>query len=217
MIDNLATIRLSRCVCPTIHGFLMTWNDDLPDDERQILKVFVPLVVGTNKGNSLAVKRSFAVADWYIRTCLPTWLRLTPWLVEIADAITALPEIVDVQTFDQAKDLVMEAQGNAYAAWGGILSLDYCGHASWEGAVLDAAWAPVSWDATTLEAAGDAVVFASAAAWNAICLDTATYTSDRGTVLAAAREALRPTKEHLQSSVMELVHRLIAMTDGEGA
>ena len=28
---------------------------------------------------------------------------------------------------------------------------------------------------------------------------------------------LRPTKEHLQSSAMELVHRLIAMTDGEGA
>ena len=36
-----------ECVSPVIAQFLRTWNDGLNDEDRQMLKPFIPKVIGT--------------------------------------------------------------------------------------------------------------------------------------------------------------------------
>jgi len=35
------------CASPVITSFLISWNDSLPDDQRQMLKPYIPRIVGT--------------------------------------------------------------------------------------------------------------------------------------------------------------------------
>jgi hypothetical protein len=43
------------CVCPVIAAFMRTWNDDLPDADRdRLLKPLLPLVIGTRSTPAVA-------------------------------------------------------------------------------------------------------------------------------------------------------------------
>ena len=65
-----------QCVCPTLRSLFISWNDSLPDDERQQLLRYVPLLPGTAQGNKLALERSALAMDWLWRDFTPAWLRL---------------------------------------------------------------------------------------------------------------------------------------------
>ena len=82
------------CVSPIIAAFLRKWNDDLNDDDRQALKPYARLVIGTNTGIADDSRRAWMLTDWMVRTYLPAWLRLAK-LDEQARAVESLPELVD--------------------------------------------------------------------------------------------------------------------------
>jgi hypothetical protein len=136
------------CVDPVLAEFGRTWNDGLPDDERQQLKRYIPLLPGTAQGDALSLKRSYLALDWSLRVCLPAWLELTPALAEHAAQLRALAPITGESALVAATPALDSARSARDAA-------------------RDAAWAAArdaAWDAAKA-AAGDA---AGAAAWAAL-------------------------------------------------
>lgn len=125
-----------QCVCPTLGSFGRTWNDALSDEDRQMLKPYIPRLIGTRTTPDLQDRRAYMAADWAVRTYTPTWLRLIN-LEEEAAALEALPELVDVHTCRNARPAIEAARQRADAAGA---------------AARDAAWA----------AAGDAAGAAAA-------------------------------------------------------
>ena len=81
-----------ECVSPVIGAFLRTWNDALPDGDRQQLRRWVPEVVGTNAGPAVDVELSWMALDWLVRVHTPAWLRLAG-LIEQAALLTDMAEI----------------------------------------------------------------------------------------------------------------------------
>jgi hypothetical protein len=105
-----------ECVDPVIAALMRTWQDKLDDERRQTLvKPLIPLVIGTRSTPEVQDARAIAVADWCIRHVLPTWLRLTPQLVEHADQLAALPELTTVDALHTARTGPVAAAGDA--AW----------------------------------------------------------------------------------------------------
>lgn len=80
-----------KCVSPVIGKFLRVWNDTL-DDDRQALKRFIPLVVGTNAGQKVNTELAWMVLDWLTRVQTPAWLRAAGF-DQCADRLAGLPEI----------------------------------------------------------------------------------------------------------------------------
>src|SRR5690606_5651679 len=82
-----------QCACPVIGAFLRSWNDSLPNNERnELLLPLIPRIVGTRGSRALEERRSLMVADWLVRTYTPAWLRLAG-LTTQAEALSSLPEI----------------------------------------------------------------------------------------------------------------------------
>lgn len=83
------------CASPVITSFLISWNDSLPSDEdrERLLKPLVQLVVDTRTTAEDDQKRSYMALDWLIRECAPTFLALTPSLVDHAEALRSSPEV----------------------------------------------------------------------------------------------------------------------------
>ena len=195
------------CACPVIGAFLRTWNDDLPDDERDaLLRPLVPLLVGTRSTPAVERRRAMMATDWLIREHAPAWLRLAG-LTAQADALAGLPEITDMA---QCPSLMLmlyavRKDANAARAAAGDAARDTAWDAAWAAAGV-AAWAAAgdaagdaAWDA-----AGDAARAAAGdAAW-----DTA-WDADGGAAEDAARVAIKPTTVALQQSALALVHRMI--------
>lgn len=96
-----------QCVSPVIAAFMRQWNDDLDDEGRQMLKPYLPRVVGTNDGHD--EERAWMVTDWLVRVCAPAWLELAG-VEESPAALRALPQITEQTavaaqpTIDEAKD-----------------------------------------------------------------------------------------------------------------
>jgi hypothetical protein len=53
-----------RSVCPVIAGFLRSYNDLLPDSQRDELYAYASLVVGTKASASVRRRRACRVLDW---------------------------------------------------------------------------------------------------------------------------------------------------------
>jgi hypothetical protein len=146
-----------ECACPVISTFLRSWNDALPDSERNaLLRPLIPRLIGTRSTPALEIKRSFMAADWLVREYTPAWLRLAG-LSEHANALASLPEITSMRQVPSLREPVAAARSAARsAAW----------DAAWA-AAGDAAWAAAgdaAWDAAR-SAAWDA---ARSAAWAAL-------------------------------------------------
>ena len=65
-----------RCASPIITSFLIGWNDALHDSDRQILKPYIPRIVGTRTTKADEETRAWMLTDWLARECAPAWLRL---------------------------------------------------------------------------------------------------------------------------------------------
>ena len=204
-----------ECACPVISSFLRSWNDGLPDDERDaLLRPLIPRLIGTRDFAALETRRSFMAADWLVRVHTPAWLRLAK-LNAAAVALEALPEITDVAQIPSIRGRIVAARRDAdaagaaawAAAWdaGGAAAGDAAWAAAWD-AAGDAAWdaaRAAAWDAAgaaAWDAAGDA---ARAAAWDAAG-DAA-----RAAAWDAAWDVLASTRIGLQQSALELVNRMI--------
>src|SRR6185312_5136171 len=54
-----------ECACPVISTFLRSWNDALPDDERDaLLRPLIPQLVNTKSTAAVETRRALMCADW---------------------------------------------------------------------------------------------------------------------------------------------------------
>jgi len=188
------------CASPVVSAFLRSWNDDLSDADRDRLlpaAVWVPRLVGSRGDPATEERRAYLALDWLIRVHTPAWFDLVPSLASHAEALRALPEVVDLASAVASKDLVYAAEAAALAAaWAaaGHAARAAAGHAAWA-AAGDAARA-VAW-----AAAGDAARAVAGAVAGYVALAAA---SD------AAGYALCPTVETLQASALDLLDLMLA-------
>lgn len=173
---------------PVIAAFLRRWNDGLTEGKRDdtliryLLREFPPVDSETE------LRRSYLAFDWLIRTHLPTWLRLVPTLVDYANRIEALPEIIDQESAEAAGVLVAAARADAGPC---------AGVSSWD----------ITGEAAQIAAQTGAVHYAAAVAQDAA-------EASRAAARAAAREpatavdVLAPTVAVLHESAHQLIERM---------
>ena len=80
------------CASPVIGAFLRSWNDSLPDDERQHLKQYIPRLVGSKGTDEQETDRAWLATDWLIRVQAPAWLRLAG-MADQADLLAAMQPV----------------------------------------------------------------------------------------------------------------------------
>ncbi|MGH6741358.1 MAG: hypothetical protein ACREDY_20440 [Bradyrhizobium sp.] len=191
------------CACPVISTFLRSWNDALPDDERDVLlRPLVPLLVNTKVKAAIENRRSLMAADWFVRVHTVAWLRLAK-LDASADALAALPEITAMAQVPSLRGPIEAARRDADAAWAAV------GAAAWDaaGAAAGPAAGAAAWDAAWAAARDAAGPAAGAAAWDAAGPAAGAAAWDAAG--AAAWAALDATRKELQQSALQLVHRMI--------
>ena len=189
-----------ECASPVIAAFMRSWNDSLDDEARnRLLKPLIPKLVGTRALAEIEERRSYMALDWLVRVFTPKWLDMVPSLHEHAKALRELEAIADMAGAAAAGVRVRLASVDASAAGAAA------GAAAWDAAraAAGAAARAAAWDA------------AGAAAW------AAAAAAARDAAGAAARDAagdaawakLRPTVVSLQDSAMDLVERMIAVSE----
>ena len=139
-----------QCASPVIGAFMRAWNDTLATDDRQVLKGYLPRLVGSKGSDEVEVRRAWMAADWLVRVTTPAWLRLAG-LTAQAEQLEALPELTNagqVPAFKSALDAARAAAGaaawDAARAAAGAAAWDAARAAAWDAAgdaAWDAAWA----------------------------------------------------------------------------
>ena len=133
-----------ECVSPVLGAFGRAWNDGMrSDEERESLKQYIPMLVGTAGDAEADERRAWMAVDWLVRVATPAWLRLAG-LDEHADRLAALQPITNAAYAASVQVEIEAARESASAA------RDAAGAAA--GA---AAWA-AAWDAAR-DAAGAAL------------------------------------------------------------
>ena len=87
------------CACPVVSAFLRSWNDDLPNIDRDRLlpaDVWVPRLINSRQrfDRDAEIRRARLVFDWLVRSYIPAWFDLVPALAEHAATLRGLPEMV---------------------------------------------------------------------------------------------------------------------------
>jgi hypothetical protein len=195
------------CCSPVIRAFMVSWNDGLPDDERQQLKRHIPNLIGTAGTPEQETRRAWMATDWLVRVQAPAWLRLAG-LTEQAEILEGMAEV----TRESCPSILPALK--AVRSDAAVAARDAAGAAAWDaaGAAAGAAARAAAWDAARAaagDAAGDA---AGAAAWAAAwaAARAAAWDAARAAAGDAARDALEPTKVQLQAEAHLLIERMIA-------
>ena len=98
-----------RCTSKVLTNFAIAWNDALDDETRQRLVPFIPRLVGTSGNRKADNLRAWMATDWLARTFAPAMLRLTPSLVEQAEALSALDPLTSATTAKRAQPALSAA------------------------------------------------------------------------------------------------------------
>jgi hypothetical protein len=181
------------CASPIITAFLISWNDSMDDEDRQMLKPYIPRLVGTRTTKKDEEVRAWMLTDWLARECAPAWLRLAG-LKEQVEALEALAPLKSATSARKAQPTLDAARKDSAAAWA----------AAWAAAGAAAG-------AAARAAARDAAWAAAGAAAGAAARDAARAAA-RDAARAAARAALAPTTRGLQQSALLLLDRMIAVS-----
>lgn len=104
-----------ECVCPVIAAYSRSINDDLPYDERQGLKRFLPRLVGTVDVAAERDRAEYAVRR-VIREILPRLLRAVGYS-ELAKVCEDLSPLASMDECRQAADFVAYFVASADAAY----------------------------------------------------------------------------------------------------
>jgi hypothetical protein len=224
-----------KCVSTAITAFLVSWNDNLPDDQRDILKPLIPVVLDTRTGAADEKRRAWMATDWLARTFAPAWLDLAAeksgsaavatTLRGHAKALRALEELTADGVARAALPLIEAARKDVEAAWSAARSAAWS--AAWsaaESAAESAAWSAAesaaesaAWSAARSAAESAARSAARSAAESAArsaaesAAWSAAWSAARSAARSAADEALAPTVKKLQVSAVDLVKRMAAV------
>lgn len=162
------------------------------DAEREQLKQYVPLLVGTRADAATEERRGWMATDWLVRTATPMWLRLVG-LESHADALQRLKPLVSHEMADAATSAVAAARDAARDA----------SKVTWD-ADMDDVWEAAGTAAT------NAANAAAAAAWTA---GVNTFWTAQAAALTAALCAVSAREaviHELQASAHDLFRRMIA-------
>lgn len=124
------------CASPVITSFLISWNDAMGDTDRQMLKPFIPRLVGTRTTPADEQTRAWMLTDWLARECAPAFLR-TAGLTDAAELLETLAPITSTATARKGQAALDNAVELSAAAWAAALD-----------AALDATW-DATWAAAT--------------------------------------------------------------------
>ena len=187
------------CASPVIGAFLRTWNDSLPDADRQTLKQYIPRLVGSKGTTAQEDHRAWMALDWLVRVHTPAWLRLAG-MVDQANLLAGL-DVVSVETYVSIEPTLRAVR--RYAVTTSSAVVDEVVDAASDAAVSAAAPA-------ALNAASSAGVPAARNAATVAALDAACF----ATVSAGeSPSALQPTVIELQASAHDLIDRMFAVTE----
>jgi hypothetical protein len=210
-----------QCVCPVIAAFCRTWNDNLPDDQRDaLLRPLIPLLIGTRGTPALEQQRAFMAADWACRVAAPAALRAAGLAIEAA-TLEALPPVVDDTTADAARAAAAYAAdaadaaaayaaaraAAAYAAYAARAAANAADAARAAAAYAAAAYAAAAYAARAAANADAARAAADAADAAAAAADAAANAADAANAAAAA-DAARAA----DAAAVGLVKRMIGAT-----
>jgi hypothetical protein len=135
------------CASPVITSFLISWNDSMNDEDRQMLKPYIPRLVGTRTTKKDEETRAWMLTDWLARECAPAFLSAAG-LTEQARLLESLAPLTSVASARKAQPMLDEARAAARDAAGVAAAARA---AAWAAAgVAAAAWAAAG------AAAGDA-------------------------------------------------------------
>jgi hypothetical protein len=185
------------CASEVIAAGMRSWNDDLPDGPRQQLKVYVPLLVGSDAPIAVELTRAWMALDGLVREHTPAWLR-EAGADDVADRLAGAATIGDAAAADAVFPLLNEAMQEATRLWGSK------GGTKWEQAraAIGASGGVALWR----------VVSESRAAESA-AIDAARATSGQASGAAAvAGVDLDGIAAELQASTHVLFRRMIGVT-----
>ena len=120
-----------QCVSPIIAAFMRQWNDQLGDEDREMLKELIPVVIGTRTHLADEMTRSWLAVDWLLRTHTTSWLDLAG-LGKQADAVRNGPQITNGELLAEAMPALITARDSAAAAR--AAARDAAGAAAWAAA-----------------------------------------------------------------------------------
>jgi hypothetical protein len=175
--------------CPAIARLTTSINDRIEDDDKrtETIRARIEAIVNADVSPEVTRRRGFRCLDLYIRTIVPLWLELVPALKPDADALRALPEIVDDETAAHCASAVRKAVVNARAAWSAAWSAaESAAESAAYSAAESAAWSAAR--SAALSAAESAAESAAySAAWSAAW--SAAYSAALSAALSAAYSA----------------------------
>jgi hypothetical protein len=184
-----------RCASPAISAFMRSWNDSLPDGDRdRLLKPYLAKLIGSRGTKAAEGRRGWLAMDWLIRTFAPAWLSLVHDLSPHAEALRNLPEIANSAAVALAKDPIAAAYSAADSA-------------AYSAAYSAADWAAYSAAYSAADCAARSA--ADSAAYSAAY--SAARSAADSAARSAARSALEPTTKALQASALELLDRMLAV------
>jgi hypothetical protein len=201
------------CVSPTIAAFLRSWNDWLPDEERQRLRDYIHPVLQTNTGKEDERIRSWLATDWLVRIYAPRWLELSG-LPEEAEKLRSLPEINSDEVAQAVKGSLDTAvlpavSGERATASEVAESAQKVAAGASGGLAADvAARAGMSWS----ERSPAGVAIRTSASWAAMWAARWAITSAVGVAPAAT---LRPTVVKLQDEADQLLRSMISVSQSQ--
>jgi ribosomal protein L12E/L44/L45/RPP1/RPP2 len=194
-----------ECTSPVLTGFLVRLNDRLDDKKRQLLKPYLPRVIGTRDGKD-DLRRRMA-AEWTIKTSLPQWLELagltnradelrsmeiTDWTPALADLLRTVREecwAARTAARDRLEDKILaELKKHAGAGAAAVAAA--------------AAGAGAAAGAAAVAAAG-----AGAGRWDTVY--NAVYEAVKPKMVEYAEEKVAPLSAQMLPSALELLDRMI--------
>ena len=180
-----------ECVSLVLAAFGRSWNDGMHSDaEREQLKQYIPLLIGTVSTPEIEEQRAYMALDWLARTCAPAWLKLAG-LDDHADALLRLEPLVSAKMTALAQTALSAAESAARSA------AESTALSTALSAALSAALS------TALSTARFAALSAA---------ESAARSAAESAALSTAESALKPTVQELLASAHDLYHRMIALS-----
>lgn len=102
-----------ECASPLLTSFLISMNDRLGDDDRQILKPFIPRLVGTNTGPDDEATRKWMLCDWLVHEYAPAIFRASGLTAE-AERFEALAAITGAGEWESARTTIYDVRDKAW-------------------------------------------------------------------------------------------------------
>lgn len=203
------------CVSPVITAYIISLNDSRDSVDRQVLKPYLPRILGTFATPEIETRRYVLTLDWMMREHRSIWLEAAA-RHEHAAEMRALPEVTNKMTFRTAAEAQYAAIEDALNAWN-----------AWNIWNARAAWdiwnARAVWDVGDVRAVQDVRdtwgVRDVRDAWNVwnvrdaisgLVVDRAGDGAAAGQREAAGIEALEAVTRQVRASELELLDRLLA-------